>query len=846
MTEVIPINQARFTPRAQAALRLAQESSSQLGHGYVGSEHLLLGLSREGGGVAGQVLRGAGLESETIRAAIERMVGVGASGSRPSQGLTPRCKKIIELSLEESVRLGNPYVGSEHLLLGLLRERDGVAQRVLLSSGADARKLYGDVVAALGGEPSAFRGGRPRAEREYARADTKLLDQFSRDLTRLAAGGLLDPVIGRDKEIDRVIEILSRRTKNNPALIGESGVGKTAVAEGLARRMAAGDVPDDLRHKRLLSVDLSSMVAGTKYRGEFEERIKNIIAEVKRVGNIILFIDELHTIVGAGSAEGAIDAANIIKPALGRGEIQVLGATTLDEYRRYIEKDAALARRFQSVLVGEPDNDTALAILRGVRDRYEAHHKLRISDEALSAAVTLSARYIPDRRLPDKAIDLMDEAASHVRLERLATPPELRLLEAKADRARSEMEEAIQGEDFEKAAMLRDAENDFRRELERKKTLWRQERRLGTVGPQDVAAVVSRWTGIPVTALTQGESERLMALEKELHARVVGQEEAVAAVARAVRRGRVGLKEPGRPTGSFLFLGPTGVGKTELCKALAQALFGCEEALIRFDMSEYMERHTVSRLLGSPPGYVGHEEGGQLTEAIRRRPYSVVLFDEIEKAHPDVWGLLLQVMEDGHLTDSLGRKADLRNAVIVMTSNVGADRITAKGTRLGFSGALSGGETRSAEELRSAVNEELRRVFKPEFLNRLDEIIVFRQLERSELRTIARQMLAAVGKRLEALGVTLRFSDSAVDHLADQGFHPDYGARPLRRVLRSQVEDRAAELLLSGALTRGAAAVLEAQNGRLILEAIPPESPPAIQALPELPSQNTNHQEELP
>ena len=807
------MSETSFTERAQAALRLAQESSAELGHGYVGSEHLLLGLAREGRGVAARVLAGQGLDGETLKSSIARMVGVGAPGGRPSQGLTPRCKRVIELSLSEAARMGSSYVGTEHLLMGILREGDGVAVRVIAANGLEPRRLYGDVVSAMGGElPPPFRsGGRAKGERDYAASgDSKLLDQFSRDLTRMAAGGLLDPVIGRDEEIRRVIQILSRRQKNNPALIGEPGVGKTAVAEGLARRIVAGEVPDDLRNKRLLSLDLSSMIAGTKYRGEFEERVKNILSEIRRVGDIIVFIDELHTIVGAGSAEGAIDAANIIKPALGRGELQVIGATTTDEYRRYIEKDAALERRFQPVVVAEPDKETAVAILRGVRDRYEAHHKLRITDEAIGAAVDLSARYIADRRLPDKAIDLIDEAASRVRMERLSTPPDLRVLEDKVENARREKEDAIRSQDFEKAAMLRDAEEDFRRELEREKTLWRSGQNAGAVGPEDVAAVVSGWTGVPVTTLTQAESRRLLNLEQELHRRVVGQEEAVKAVAKAVRRGRVGLKEPGRPTGAFLFLGPTGVGKTELCKALAAALFGSEEALLRFDMSEYMERHTISRLLGSPPGYVGHEEGGQLTEKVRRRPYSVVLFDEIEKAHEDVWGILLQIMEDGMATDAQGRKTDFRNTVIVMTSNVGAKRITAKGGRLGFAPAADAPrETRPQAELRAAVLEDLKKVFRPEFLNRLDEIIVFQQLDRVQIQSIARRMLEGVGQRLEKLGVPLRFTDKAVEALADKGFDPDYGARPLRRAIRAQVEDAAAEQLLSGALGEGSAALVD-------------------------------------
>ncbi|MEQ2444635.1 ATP-dependent Clp protease ATP-binding subunit [Pseudoflavonifractor sp. CLA-AP-H29] len=831
----------RFTQRAQTALMLAQTCAAELGHGYVGSEHLLLGLAREEQGMAARVLRTAGLSSETIRAAIAGMVGVGAPGGQPSQGLTPRCKKIIELALAQSARLGCSYVGTEHLLLGILQEGDGVAARVIADSGVDARRLYGDVMAALGGDGASFyRGpGRPRSERDFAEGgrDTKLADQFSKDLTRLAAGHLLDPVVGRDREIRRVIQILSRRTKNNPALIGEPGVGKTAIAEGLALRIAAGDVPDELRRKRLLSLDLSSMVAGTKYRGEFEERVKNILAEVRRAGNIILFIDELHTIVGAGSAEGAIDAANIIKPALGRGELQVIGATTVDEYRKYIEKDAALERRFQPVTVAEPDLQTAAAILRGVRDRYEAHHKLTISDQAIEAAVALSARYIGDRRLPDKAIDLIDEAASRVRMERLATPPALRQLEERAEQACREKEEAIRNQNFEKAAMIRDAEADFRRELELKKAALRAGQQTGSVSPEDVAAVVAEWTGVPVTTLTREESQRLMGLEEELHRQVVGQDEAVKAVAKAVRRGRVGLKEPGRPTGVFLFLGPTGVGKTELCKALAAALFGSADALLRFDMSEYMERHTVSRLVGAPPGYVGHEEGGQLTEKVRRRPYSLVLFDEIEKAHQDIWGILLQIMEDGVLTDAQGRKTDFRNTVVVMTSNVGAARITGRGGRLGFR-AASAGETRSPEELRGAVLEDLKRVFRPEFLNRVDETIVFRQLTRQEIRAIAGRMLRDVAGRMERLGVSLRVTDRALDLLAEKGFEPDYGARPLRRTIRAQVEDPAAELLLSGALARGGRAVVDGDGDSLT---VTPEQP--VPAVPRHPPQTQTQQD---
>lgn len=810
------MSNVQFTQRAQAALRLAQESSVQLGHGYVGSEHLLLGLLKEGQGVACKVLTQAGLDSDTIRASIARLVGVGAPGGLPSQGLTPRCKKIIELAMSEATRMGHHYVGTEHLLMGLLREGDGVAARVLTGSGMDLRRLYADVTAALGGGSSGAPRSRPKPEREYGGSDTKLLDQFSRDLTRMARNGTLDPVIGRETEVRRVIQILSRRTKNNPALIGEPGVGKTAVAEALAQQITAGNVPDDLRGKRLLALDLSAMVAGTKYRGEFEERIKNILAEVRRAGDVILFLDELHTIVGAGSAEGAIDASNILKPALGRGELQVIGATTLNEYRKYIEKDSALERRFQPVTVSEPTAETALSILQGLRDRYEAHHKLSITDKALHAAVELSKRYLHERRLPDKAIDLIDEAASRVRIEELSAPPDLRALEEKVAQAQREKEEAIRNQDFEKAAFLRDAERDFKAELEKQQNTWHSAQPGRTVTAEDVAGVVSDWTGIPVTSLTEHESQRLLGLENALHRRVVGQEDAVSAVSKAVRRGRIGLKDERRPTGSFLFLGPTGVGKTELCKALAHTLFGSEDAMLRLDMSEYMEAHSVARLIGSPPGYVGHDEGGQLTESVRRRPYCVVLFDEIEKAHHDVWSLLLQIMEEGTLTDSQGRKADFSNAVVVLTSNVGAQRITSKGGKLGFSATSS--ETRDPKELKATVLEEVKKVFRPEFLNRLDEIIVFRQLDRSQITQIARRMLEETTQRLKKLGVQLKITNAAVEALSDAGFDPIYGARPLRRAIHSQVEDPLAELLLNGSLQDRSAALVDSSGGTVTVQ----------------------------
>ena len=821
------MNENKFTPRAEESLRLAQEAAQDLGHGYVGCEHLLLGLLREEEGIAHRVLSEYGLTDEMITGILQRSVGQGTSGDAPSQGLTPRAKSVIELAVGESHRMGAGYIGTEHLLMGLLREGSNMAVRILRTVGVDPRKMYASVQQKLSEtSPHTVTSGAGTPNKENKKTG-KTLEEFTRDLTEAARQGKLDPVIGRDKEIQRVVQILSRRTKNNPVLIGEPGVGKTAIAEGLAQRIAAADVPEELLNKKLLSLDLSGMVAGTKYRGEFEERIKNALDEVKKDGNVILFIDELHTIVGAGSAEGAVDAANIIKPALGRGEIRVIGATTLNEYRKYIEKDAALERRFQPVTVGEPTPEDTIAILKGLRDKYEAHHKLTITDEALEAAVTLSRRYISDRFLPDKAIDLMDEAASQVRMKAESASPDLKSLEEKIAALRREKSEAIAAQDYEKAAQLRDIEKNYTDQVEIERDNWRRKlsQNRGTVTAEDIANVVAGWTGIPVTRLTEDESTRLLKLEETLQQRVVGQDEAVAAVARAIRRGRVGLKDPKRPIGSFLFLGPTGVGKTELCKALAEAMFGDENAMIRIDMSEYMERHTVSRLVGSPPGYVGHEEGGQLTEKVRRKPYSVVLFDEIEKAHEDVWNILLQILEDGIVTDSQGRRVDFRNTVIVMTSNVGAKNITAaENTRLGFDGSEKSAEKDEAarfSRIREAVMAELKRTFKPEFLNRIDETIVFRQLTEEDIVKIAHRMLTITGKRMAQQGITLTADEDAVAMLAKNGFDAEYGARPLRRSIQNTVEDAVAEQMLEGKLKSGDTAKVTLSDGKVVVEKVP-------------------------
>ncbi|MCM8711755.1 ATP-dependent Clp protease ATP-binding subunit [Clostridium sp. SYSU_GA19001] len=812
---------SRFTERAQRVIAYAQQEAQSFQHGYVGTEHILLGILKEEGGVARKILNNSGITIEKVRNLVEEYEGKGDADLYKNEiPLTPRTKRLLELSLLESRNLGHNYISPEHILLALIRESEGVAFTILSNLGANMENLRKEITASLSGGTGAP-GEQPNAgtaaPHKAAGQSTPTLDQFGRDLTGMAAEGKLDPVIGRDKETQRLLEILSRRIKNNPCLIGDPGVGKTAVVEGLAQRIVSGNIPEILKDKRVVTLDLSSMVAGSKYRGEFEDRLKKVMEEIRKAGNVILFIDEIHTIIGAGGAEGAIDASNILKPALARGEIQCIGATTIDEYRKYIEKDSALERRFQPVTVGEPTKEEALQILRGLRDKYEAHHRVKITDEAIEAAVNLSDRYITDRYLPDKAIDLIDEAAAKVRIANLTAPPDLKQLEEEIEKVTKEKEDAIRVQDFEKAARLRDTEKELKDKLENEKYNWKAQNEGSThhiVGEQEIAAVVSRWTNVPVEKLTEKESERLLKLEEILHNRVIGQEEAVKSISRAVRRSRVGLKDPKRPIGSFIFLGPTGVGKTELSKALAEAMFGDENSMIRIDMSEYMEKHTVSRLIGSPPGYVGYDEGGQLTEKVRRNPYSVVLFDEIEKAHPDVFNILLQILEDGRLTDGKGKTVDFKNTIIIMTSNVGASTIKKQKT-LGFSAYSEKEAENEYEKMKDNVMDELKRSFRPEFLNRIDDIIVFHQLAEGDLKYIVKLMLKTVSDRIKDQGIELEFDESAELHLAKEGYDITYGARPLRRAITKAVEDKLSEEILRGNIKTGDKVKVTADDNEL-------------------------------
>ena len=803
-----------FTERANQALNNAMLSAEDLGHAYVGSEHLLIGLLSVDG-VASSVLSSKGITKQKVEDILRISVGVGTPTSLTPSDFTPRSKHIVEYAVSLASASGQSLVGTEHILLAIIKENEGLAVSIMSELGVSTGEVASEISRAFDSQKG---DESKRGSAKVSSSNVPTLEKFGRNLTDLATQNKIDPVIGRQKEIERVIQILSRRTKNNPCLIGEPGVGKTAIAEGLALKIANGEVPELLKDKRLYTLDLTGMVAGTKYRGDFEERIKTAMDEVKKAGDIILFIDEIHTLIGAGSAEGAVDAANILKPSLARGEIQLIGATTIDEYRKHIEKDAALERRFQPVMVGEPSEEEAIEILKGLKDKYEAHHKIRITEESIEAAVRLSSRYIGDRFLPDKAIDLIDEASSKVRLRAYTTPAELKETEDEIKNIRGEKENAVNAQDFERAAALRDEEKKLTSLLEEKKEEWRKKMSgfSGEVTPEEIAGIVADWTGVPVTQLTEEESQRLLRMEEVLHERIVGQDEAVTAVAKAIRRGRAGLKDPKRPIGSFIFLGPTGVGKTELCKTLAESMFGSENAMLRFDMSEYMEKHTVSRLVGSPPGYVGYDEGGQLTEAIRRKPYSVVLFDEIEKAHPDVFNILLQILEDGILTDSQGRRVDFKNCVIIMTSNVGAKLITDKKSSFGFSAESS--EAVSHEKIKESVLGELKQCFKPEFLNRIDDIIVFRQLTQNDIEEIAKRMLVSLEKRVAKLDITVEFSDEAVKKIADAGFDPVYGARPLRRAIQSKIEDALSELMLDGTVRAGNSYICNVNENKFIFE----------------------------
>ena len=807
----------RFTEKAIKVIMLAQEEARRLGHNFVGTEQILLGLIGEGTGVAAKVLKSMGVNLKDARIEVEKIIGRGSGFVAVEIPFTPRAKRVLELSLEEARQLGHNYIGTEHLLLGLIREGEGVAARVLENLGVDLSKVRTQVIRMLGETAEVSTGGG------QGRTKTPTLDEFGSNLTQMASEGKLDPVVGRQKEIERVIQILGRRTKNNPVLIGEPGVGKTAIAEGLAQRIGNGDVPDILEDRRVVTLDIGLLVAGTKYRGEFEERLKKIMDEIRSAGNVILVIDEVHTLIGAGAAEGAIDAANILKPALARGELQCIGATTLDEYRKHIERDAALERRFQPVMVGEPSVDETIEILHGLRDRYEQHHKLKISDEALEAAAKLSDRYISDRYLPDKAIDLVDEAGSRVRLINSQLPPAAKELDRELRQVLKDKDNAVRSQDFDKAGELRDREMEIKAEIraiaQNKAAEDSEGEESPVVGEEDIAHIVASWTGVPVNKLTESESEKLLHMEDTLHQRLVGQDEAVKAISRAIRRARVGLKNPNRPIASFVFSGPTGVGKTELAKSLASYFFGSEDAMIRLDMSEFMERHTVSKLIGSPPGYVGYNEGGQLTEAVRRRPYTVVLFDEIEKAHPDVFNMLLQILEDGRLTDAKGRTVDFKNTLLIMTSNIGSKVIEKGGGGLGFEFEQDQAESQY-NRIRSLVNEELKQYFRPEFLNRLDEIIVFRQLTKDEVKEIAEILLKEVFARLTEKHIHLQVTDRFKERLVEEGYNPSYGARPLRRAIMRLLEDTLAEEILSGRLVDGDTATVDVDDtGKVTIQA---------------------------
>lgn len=800
-----------FTQKANEVLNLAIKAAENYGHNYVGSEHLLYGLLSEGTGLAASILNEKGITAEDVDNLIRTEIGTGNPTRLSPDDFTPRSKRIIELSFQIARSMRHSFVGTEHLLVSLIKESDSYAVRFLNELGVSVDEILQFVAESISGGESDATESKKNGKK--GKSKTPTLDEFGKDLTELAKQGKIDPVIGREKEINRVIQILSRRNKNNPCLIGEPGVGKTAIAEGLALKIVQDEVPELLKNKKIVALDLTSMVAGTKYRGDFEERIKKAMDEVKAAKDVILFIDEVHTIMGAGAAEGAVDAANILKPSLARGELQVIGATTIDEYRKNIEKDAALERRFQPVTVGEPTEEEAVEILRGLRDKYEAHHKVKITDEAIESAVKMSSRYIADRYLPDKAIDLIDEAASIVRLNAQTIPQNLKDMEDEIKRLEQEKQSAVTSQDFESAAKLRDKQNNLKKLLADEKEKWKNvsSHEIKSVTTDEIASVVSQWTGIPVNQLTKEESERLLNMEKILHERIVGQDKAVSSIARAIRRGRVGLKNPKRPIGSFIFLGPTGVGKTELCKTLAEAMFGDENAIIKLDMSEYMEKHTVSKLIGSPPGYVGFDEGGQLTEKVRRHPYSVVLFDEIEKAHPDVFNMLLQILEDGVLTDSQGRKVSFKNCIIIMTSNVGADKITDPKLAMGFNHSEDGKD--SAKTIEELVMPDLKRTFKPEFLNRLDEIIVFNQLEKDDIKEIARRMLKTLIKRVKDMDIDIEFTDEAVSALADEGFDKTYGARPLRRAIQSKIEDRLSELILDGTVKPNTKCTVDFKDG---------------------------------